>query len=143
MGAAAALQVAIRHPGRVRSAVLASIGTGSDAKPEELQAQMENMAKLIESQGLENLALSMANQPARKKLREKNPAELEKFMAELGVVFDGLVHKGQLGSRLTGSQWAAVFSSLWMSDLMLGHNVSEDIDNLLRVADGLVNSLSA
>jgi pimeloyl-ACP methyl ester carboxylesterase len=80
MGAAAALQVCLKHPERVRSATLASIGTGSDARPEELETQMENMARLIESQGLANLALSMANQPARRKLKDKNPAEHENFL---------------------------------------------------------------
>ena len=85
----------------------------------------------------------LAKTLTRPSIRQEVSTIHEKFMAELGVVFDGLVQKGQLGSRLTGSQWAAVFSSLWTSDLMLGHNVNEDIDNLLRVADGLVNSLSA
>ena len=48
MGAAAVLQAAIRHPLRVLSATLASIGTGSDAKPEESQASMEAMARQID-----------------------------------------------------------------------------------------------
>jgi pimeloyl-ACP methyl ester carboxylesterase len=80
MGAAAALQVCLNRPERVLSATLASIGTGSDAKPEELEKQMENMARLIESQGLANLALSMANQPARRMLKDKNPVEHENFV---------------------------------------------------------------
>jgi pimeloyl-ACP methyl ester carboxylesterase len=83
MGAAAALQVCLKHPERVRSATLASIGTGSDAKPGEMQAGMEAMARMIESQGLENLALSMGNQPARRKLKDKHPAQFAKFTEEV------------------------------------------------------------
>jgi pimeloyl-ACP methyl ester carboxylesterase len=83
MGAASSLQTAIKHPARVLSATLASIGTGSDAKPEESQAQMENMARLIESQGLAKLAASMGNSPSRRKLKEKDPAEFRKFAEEL------------------------------------------------------------
>jgi pimeloyl-ACP methyl ester carboxylesterase len=86
MGAAAALQVAISQPQRVLSATLASIGTGSDAKPEENHAAMERMANLIESQGLGALAANMANSPARRKLKDKNPAEYERFMVELKLL---------------------------------------------------------
>jgi pimeloyl-ACP methyl ester carboxylesterase len=84
MGAAAALQAAINEPRRVRSITLASIGTGSDAKPDDNQAAMEAMAQLIESQGLDALGASMGNSPARRKLWDKNPAEFERFISALG-----------------------------------------------------------
>lgn len=83
MGAAAALQVAIREPGRVLSATLASIGTGSDAKPEQNETAMEAMARLIEDRGLDGLATTMGNSPSRKKLAEKNPQEYERFLQQL------------------------------------------------------------
>ncbi len=83
MGAAAALQVAIREPGRVLSATLASIGTGSDAKPEQNQASMEAMAHLIEEKGMDGLAATMGNSPSRKKLKDKNPAEYDRFVQQL------------------------------------------------------------
>src|ERR1700757_1346294 len=41
MGSAAALQFTIAHPNRVRSAILCSVGSGSDAKPDEYVANME------------------------------------------------------------------------------------------------------
>lgn len=86
MGAASALQVAIKHPRRVLSATLASIGTGSDAKPGESEAAMEAMARLIDGQGLSGLAASMGNSPSRRRLKEKIPAEYERFMEQLGTL---------------------------------------------------------
>ncbi len=83
MGAASALQVAINEPRRVHSATLASIGMGSDAKPEEASASMESMARLIDSQGLRGLAASMGSSPSRRKLKEKNPEEFERFLEQL------------------------------------------------------------
>ncbi|MDB5405382.1 MAG: Alpha/beta hydrolase fold protein, partial [Rhodospirillales bacterium] len=52
MGAASVVQFALRHPERVRSITPVSIGTGSDAKPEEHRAQMEETARLIDEQGM-------------------------------------------------------------------------------------------
>jgi len=83
MGAASSLQVALKHPERVLSATLASIGTGSDAKPADNQASMEAMAKLIESQGTAGLAATMGNSPARRRLKEANSAEYARFVDEL------------------------------------------------------------
>lgn len=83
MGAASSLQVALKHPNRVLSATLASIGTGSDAKPEENHAGMEAMAKLIESQGTAGLAATLGNSPARRRLKDRNPAEFTRFIDEL------------------------------------------------------------
>ncbi len=83
MGSAAALQFALAHPARVRSAILCSIGSGSDAKPEEYVANMEAMAARVEKNGSAQIRESFTTSPARVKLKEKNPAEFEKFLAEL------------------------------------------------------------
>jgi pimeloyl-ACP methyl ester carboxylesterase len=83
MGSAAALQFALTNPARVRSAILCSIGSGSDAKPEEYVANMEAMAARVEKNGLAQIKENFTTSPARAKLKEKNPAEFEKFLAEL------------------------------------------------------------
>jgi pimeloyl-ACP methyl ester carboxylesterase len=83
MGSAAALQFTIAHPARVRSAILCSIGSGSDAKPDEYVANMEAMAAKIDQNGFEQIKQNFTNSPARQKLKEKNPAEYEKFLADL------------------------------------------------------------
>ena len=83
MGSAAALQFALNHPARVRSAILCSIGSGSDAKPDEYVANMEAMAARVEKNGLQQIQDNFTTSPARVKLKEKNPAEFEKFLQEL------------------------------------------------------------
>jgi pimeloyl-ACP methyl ester carboxylesterase len=83
MGSAAALQFALTNPARVRSAILCSIGSGSDAKPEDYVANMEAMAARVEKNGLAQIKENFTTSPARVKLKEKNPAEFEKFLAEL------------------------------------------------------------
>ncbi len=93
MGAAAALQFALKHPSRVRSAILCSIGSGSDAKPDEYLAAMEAMAARIEQNGLRQIRENFTTAPARLKLKEKNPAAFEKFLEELaGFSVPGLVN---------------------------------------------------
>ena len=74
MGSAAALQFALAHPERVRSAILCSIGSGSDAKPEEYVANMEAMAARVEKNGMEQIRQNFTSSPARLKLKEKSPA---------------------------------------------------------------------
>src|ERR1700761_3794855 len=83
MGSAAALQFTIAHPARVRSAILCSIGSGSDAKLDEYVANMEAMAAKIDLNGFEQIKQNFTNSPARLKLKEKNLAEYEKFIADL------------------------------------------------------------
>jgi pimeloyl-ACP methyl ester carboxylesterase len=83
MGSAAALQFALAHPNRVRSAVLCSIGSGSDAKPEEYIANMEAMAARVEQNGMEQIRQNFTASPARQKLKEKSPVEYQKFLADL------------------------------------------------------------
>ncbi|HEX3973095.1 MAG TPA: alpha/beta hydrolase, partial [Stellaceae bacterium] len=83
MGSAAALQFTIANPNRVRSAVLCSIGSGSDAKPDEYVANMEAMAARVEKNGMEQIRQNFTSSPARQKLKEKSPAEYQKFLADL------------------------------------------------------------
>jgi pimeloyl-ACP methyl ester carboxylesterase len=83
MGSAAALQFAIAHPERVRSAILCSIGSGSDMKPEDNAANMEAMAARVEANGMKQIRENFTTSPARTKLKDKNPAEYEKFLGEI------------------------------------------------------------
>jgi len=83
MGAAAALQFALARPSRVRSAILCSIGSGSDAKPDDYVANMEAMAAKVEKNGFAQIRENFTTSPARVKLKEKNAAEFEKFLDEL------------------------------------------------------------
>lgn len=83
MGSAAALQFALAHPERVRSAILCSIGSGSDAKPEEYAANMEAMAARVEQNGMEQIRQNFTSSPARLKLKEKSPTEFAKFLGEI------------------------------------------------------------
>jgi len=83
MGSAAALQFTISHPNRVRSAILCSIGSGSDVKPDEYVANMEAMAARVEKNGMDQIRQNFTASPARQKLKEKSPAEYQKFLADL------------------------------------------------------------
>ena len=83
MGAAAALQVALTHPDRALSALLCSIGTGSDAPPDKFQSSIEAMALLIDQQGMTGLAAHMGNSPSRRKLKDKDPAAFQRFTEQL------------------------------------------------------------
>jgi pimeloyl-ACP methyl ester carboxylesterase len=82
MGSAAVLQAAIRHPGRVLSATLASIGSYSDISRDEQSSLVEANAREMEARGMAAMARVMAEQPSRRRLAEKNPAEGERFIRE-------------------------------------------------------------
>lgn len=85
MGSASALQFAIRHPARVRSITLTSIGSGSDMKPGEFAAGMEVLAELALTKGMRALAEHYAATPTRYRLQEKNPAEHQNFVDQLAA----------------------------------------------------------
>ncbi len=82
MGAASALQFALKEPGRVLSATLVGIGSGSDDPPLFRQTAEAN-AKQIESGGMRAFAEQMGRNPNRIRLLEKNPAEFRRSLEEL------------------------------------------------------------
>jgi pimeloyl-ACP methyl ester carboxylesterase len=86
MGSAAVLQFALRHPERARSIVLCSIGSGSDLPPGEYKTTMEAQADFAETSGAKALAEHMLQSPTRHRLKDKSPAEYQKFIAQLAAV---------------------------------------------------------
>jgi len=82
MGAASSLQYALKEPKRVLSATLVGIGSGSD-DPATFRQTAEANAKLLESGGMAALAAQMNASPTRRRLKDKNPAELRRFNEQL------------------------------------------------------------
>jgi len=82
MGAASALQFALKAPERVLSATLVGIGSGSDDPP-LFRETAEANAKQIESGGMRAFAEQMVRNPNRIRLMEKNPAEFRRSLEEL------------------------------------------------------------
>src|SRR5258706_225081 len=82
MGAASALQFALKEPERVLSATLVGIGTGSDDPP-LFRLGAEANAKQIESGGMRSFAEQMGRNPNRVRLMEKNPVEFRRSLEEL------------------------------------------------------------
>ena len=82
MGAASALQYALKERGRVLSATLVGIGSGSD-DPGAFRQTAEATAKLLEAEGMPALAAQMNASPTRKRLKDKNPAEFRRFNEQL------------------------------------------------------------
>lgn len=86
MGAASVLQVALNHPSRVRSATLASIGSGSDEEPRAYHAGIEARAAEVEARGMAHMAHSIAAGPNRRKLKEKWPEEHGRFIEQFSAL---------------------------------------------------------
>ncbi len=82
MGAASALQFALKQPGRVLSATLVGIGSGSD-DPALFRETAEATARLLEAGSMPALAAQMNESPTRRRLKEKNPAEFRRFNEQL------------------------------------------------------------
>ncbi|HET7200070.1 MAG TPA: alpha/beta hydrolase [Burkholderiales bacterium] len=82
MGAASSLQFALKEPGRVLSATLVGIGSGSD-DPALFRETAEANARLLESGGMAALAAQMSASPTRRRLKDKNPPEFRRFNEQL------------------------------------------------------------
>src|SRR5260370_6636924 len=85
MGGFTALHLAVRHPGRVASAVVAAAGYG--ALPERQQAfraECEAIASAFETEGAGRVAERYAGGPARVQFQNKNPRGWAEFAAALG-----------------------------------------------------------
>src|SRR5258706_14189047 len=82
MGAASALQFALKQPGRVLSATLVGIGSGSD-DPTLLRQTAQATPRLVAPGTMPALAAQMNESPTRRRLKEKNPAEIRRFNEQL------------------------------------------------------------
>src|SRR2546422_4791949 len=82
MGAASALQFTLKEPGRVLSATLVGIGSGSD-DPALFRQTAEANAKQIEAAGMRAFAEQTGRNPNRIRMLEKNPADFRRSLEEL------------------------------------------------------------
>ncbi|HEY2597882.1 MAG TPA: alpha/beta hydrolase [Candidatus Dormibacteraeota bacterium] len=74
MGGFATLHLVLRHPDRVRSAVVAGVGYGSEPeKREQFRKESQALAAAFESQGSARVAETYAVGPARVQFQNKNP----------------------------------------------------------------------
>ncbi len=85
MGGFAGLHLALQHPARVRSLVIA--GTGYGARPSEARRfrdECEAIARMIEGSGMESFARQYLSGPARVQFRNKDSRGWEQLVRELG-----------------------------------------------------------
>ena len=85
MGGFAGLHLAMQHPARLRSLVIA--GTGYGAHPSEaarFRDECEAIARLIEESGMESFAQRYLSGPARVQFRNKDPRGWEELVRQLG-----------------------------------------------------------
>ncbi len=84
MGGFAALHLLLRYPGRVRSAVIAGVGYGSQPERRDaFRAESHAIADAFEAEGSARVAQRYAVGPARVQLQNKNPQAWALFAAAL------------------------------------------------------------
>jgi 3-oxoadipate enol-lactonase len=95
MGASTALLMALRHPARVISATLMSVGGGGlpDLRP-AWAAQIEKSAVRFETEDPLAAARAFLGGPSRRGLEQRQPALFEQLVAELGS------HPGRISATI-------------------------------------------
>src|SRR5215470_7837355 len=84
MGGFTALHLALRHPARVISAVVAGAGYGAPPeRAEAFRAESEAVATAFETEGSQRVAARYAVGPARVQFQNKNPRGWAEFAAAL------------------------------------------------------------
>jgi proline iminopeptidase len=85
MGGYTALQVALNHPGRVRSLVLAGAGSGFERNyVEEFHAMSRALGDLFEREGAAHVADTYGRGPSRVPFEIKDPRGYEEFRSRFG-----------------------------------------------------------
>jgi pimeloyl-ACP methyl ester carboxylesterase len=85
MGGFTALHLALRHPARIASTVVAGAGYGAQPERQEaFRAECEAIASAFETEGAERVATRYAVGPARVQFQNKNPRGWAEFAAALG-----------------------------------------------------------
>ena len=103
MGGYTTLQVALNHPGRVRSMVLAGTGSGSErAFTEQFHKNSEAVALVFEREGSAAVAKTYGNGPSRVPYANKDPrgfAEFTRMLAEHDAQGSANTSRGFQGGR--------------------------------------------
>jgi pimeloyl-ACP methyl ester carboxylesterase len=108
MGGFTALHLALRHPARIASAVVAGAGYGAQPERQEaFRAECEAIASAFETEGAERVATRYAVGPARVQFQNKNPRGWAEFAAALG-------EHSALGAALTMRGVQAARPSLYL-----------------------------
>ncbi len=106
MGATAALEFALRHPGQATALVIAAGGGGGSTEPEakkRFKEECEAFARRIEQEGMPAMAELYCTSSARNTYRAKDPrgwAEFKRQFAEGSATGHAMTMRGVQGARV-------------------------------------------
>ena len=141
MGGSTVLNFTVRYPDRVKGMVLASTGSGSDDKP-AFQAQLSEIADLLERNGSAPFADLLLSGPTRLQLLKKRPTSWQKLHAWLSAMpAQALAHtiRGVLLKRPAVYELEAKLRGLQVPTLIL---VGDEDTPVLKSSDFLARALA-
>jgi pimeloyl-ACP methyl ester carboxylesterase len=130
MGGFTAVNLALEHPARLRSATAAACGYGADVERSVFRAEMEDMATLIRERGCEHLADLTAQSAYRLAFAEKDPRGFAEWRDALAA-HDPVGAANTMGrvqaTRPTLLELAARFDSLEVPLLMIAGDEDDPV----------------